>query len=185
LLQDGFFVGMEHNPYKSFVYTSFQELATNVTHRRVATECKKQGNAPLAKICAKIASDEMRHANAYMDFITLLFDYDPSDVMLAFAAMMKHGILMPGHMMQESGEPKGDIFDHFSNSAARLEIYTGQDYVAILEKLLKRWNIEHRRELNDEAQRARDYLMKLPRRLEAVVKRSKVPEERHRFKWLN
>ncbi|MCH2214827.1 MAG: acyl-ACP desaturase [Flavobacteriales bacterium] len=185
LIQDGFFVGMEHNPYKSFVYTSFQELATNITHRRVATACKAQGNAPLAKICATIASDEKRHANAYMDFINLLFEYNPSDVIIDFAAMMKHGILMPGHMMQEFGEGKGDIFNHFSNSAARLEIYTGRDYVVILEKLLKRWDIEHRRELNDEGQRARDYLMKLPGRLEAVIKRSKVPQERHRFKWLH
>ncbi|MFT5596794.1 MAG: acyl-[acyl-carrier-protein] desaturase [Flammeovirgaceae bacterium] len=184
LLQDGFFVGMEHSPYKSFVYTSFQELATNITHRRVATACKKQGNAPLAKICAAIAADEMRHANAYMDFISLLFEYNPSDVMRAFGAMMKHGILMPGHMMRESYTPQGELFEHFSNSAARLEIYTGDDYVFILKKLLNRWDIENRRGLDEDAERMREYLLKLPARLEAVTRRSKIPQERHQFKWL-
>ncbi|MGB6035462.1 MAG: acyl-ACP desaturase [Cryomorphaceae bacterium] len=185
LLQDGFFVGMEHNPYKSFVYTSFQELATNITHRRVATACKKQGNGHLAKICGAIAADEMRHANAYMDFISLLFEYDPSNVMRAFGAMMKHGILMPGHMMRESGAPQGDLFEHFSNAATRLEIYTGQDYVSLLKKLLDRWDIENRRGLDEDAERVQEYLLKLPKRLEAVVSRSKIPQEKHRFKWLN
>lgn len=185
LLRDGFFVGMEHSPYKSFVYTSFQELATNLTHRRVATLCKKQGNAHLAKICGAIAADEMRHANAYMDFINLLFEYAPSDVMCAFGAMMKHGILMPGHMMRESGCPQGELFEHFSNSATRLEIYTGQDYIYLLEKLLERWDIENRRGLNEEARKVQEYLLKLPKRLRAVVSRSRIPQEKHRFKWLN
>jgi acyl-[acyl-carrier-protein] desaturase len=184
LLQDGFFVGMEHSPYKSFVYTSFQELATNITHRRVASACKKQGNAHLAKICGAIASDEMRHANAYMDFISLLFEYDPSEVMRAFGAMMKHGILMPGHMMRESGAPQGELFEHFSNAATRLEIYTGQDYVYLLNKLLERWDIENRKGLDDNAERVREYLLKLPKRLEAVIRRSKIPTEKHQFKWL-
>jgi acyl-[acyl-carrier-protein] desaturase len=184
LLQDGFFVGMEHSPYKSFIYTSFQELATNITHRRVATECKKQGNAPLARMCAAIAADEMRHANAYIDFINLLFGYDPSAVMIAYADMMKHGILMPGHMMRESNQGPGEIFDHFSNSAARLEIYTGHDYIELLNKLSAKWDIENRRELSDEAEKSREYLIKLPKRLEAVLKRSRIPQERYSFKWL-
>jgi acyl-[acyl-carrier-protein] desaturase len=184
LLQDGFFVGMEHSPYKSFIYTSFQELATNITHRRVAAACKKQGNAHLAKMCGAIAADEMRHANAYMDFISLLFEYNPSDVMCAFAAMMKHGILMPGHMMRESNSPQGELFNHFSNSAARLEIYTRQDYIYLLNKLIDRWDIENRRGLNDDAERTREYLLKLPKRLDDVIRRSRIPQERHQFKWL-
>lgn len=185
LLQDGFFVGMEHSPYKSFVYTSFQELATNITHRRVATACKKQGNTHLAKICGAIAADEMRHGNAYMDFIDILFEYDPSEVMRAFGAMMKHGILMPAHLMRESEKPQGELFKHFSNSAARLEIYTGEDYVGILNKLLEKWDIENRRGLDDDAEKVRDYLLELPRRLGTVIRRSGIPQERHRFKWLN
>lgn len=184
LIQDGFFVGMEHSPYKSFIYTSFQELATNMTHRRVATLSKKQGNPGLAKICGVVAADEMRHANAYIDFINLFFEYQPSEVMKAFEAMMRHGILMPGHMMRESGGKSGDLFDHFSDCAARQEVYTGQDYLDLLKLLLNKWDIENRRGLDEGGEKAQEYLLKLPRRLEAVLKRSKVPQERHRFRWL-
>lgn len=184
LIQDGFFVGMEHHPYKSFVYTSFQELATNLTHRRVATLSKKSGNARLAKICGIVAADEMRHANAYMDFINLLFEYQPSEVMVAFSKMMKHGILMPGHMMRESGAGSGELFDHFSDCAVRKDIYTGRDYLDLLNLLLTRWDISNRRGLNEEGEKAQEHLLKLPRRLEAVIQRARIPEKVHRFRWM-
>jgi acyl-[acyl-carrier-protein] desaturase len=41
LINDGFDIGTDRHPYKNFVYTSFQELATNLSHRRVATLVKK------------------------------------------------------------------------------------------------------------------------------------------------
>ena len=57
LINDGFDIGTSYDPYKNFVYTSFQELATNISHRRVASLSKQSGNARLAKICGIIASD--------------------------------------------------------------------------------------------------------------------------------
>ena len=41
LINDGFDIGTGRDPYRNFVYTSFQELATNISHRRVATMVKK------------------------------------------------------------------------------------------------------------------------------------------------
>ena len=70
LIADGFDIGTGTDPYKNFVYTSFQELATNISHRRTATLAKKHGNNQLSKICGVIAADEMRHAKAYMSFVT-------------------------------------------------------------------------------------------------------------------
>ncbi|MGA0012862.1 MAG: acyl-ACP desaturase, partial [Flavobacteriaceae bacterium] len=35
LIADGFDIGTDRDPYKNFVYTSFQELATNISHKRV------------------------------------------------------------------------------------------------------------------------------------------------------
>ncbi|HEY8929115.1 MAG TPA: acyl-ACP desaturase, partial [Mucilaginibacter sp.] len=70
LISDGFDIGTGHDPYRNFIYTSFQELATNVSHRRTATLAKKFGNPHLSKICGVIASDEMRHAKAYKTFVT-------------------------------------------------------------------------------------------------------------------
>lgn len=33
LIADGFDIGTDRDPYKNFVYTSFQELATNISHK--------------------------------------------------------------------------------------------------------------------------------------------------------
>ena len=43
LINDGFDIGTSNDPYKNFVYTSFQELATYVSHNRVAQIAKKYG----------------------------------------------------------------------------------------------------------------------------------------------
>jgi acyl-[acyl-carrier-protein] desaturase len=47
---------------KNFVYTSFQELATYVSHNRVAQMAKKYGDKIV--MCKMIAGDEMRHHHA-------------------------------------------------------------------------------------------------------------------------
>ena len=82
------------------MYTSFQELATNVSHRRVATLSKKAGNDRLAKICGVIAADEARHANAYLDFVKRIFEIDASEIMLALEDMMRKRIVMPAHLLR-------------------------------------------------------------------------------------
>lgn len=184
LLQDGFYTGMEHCPYRSFVYTSFQELATNVSHRRVASLAKKGDNKLLAKICAVVAGDEMRHANAYIDFVSAFLERDPSGVVIAFSRMMKLGIMMPGHYMRESGQPQGELFEHFKSAAIRTGVYTGFDYVNILQTLIDKWNLAQLRDLSDRAERERDFLMKLPDRLTKMVERTPIPQDRHEFQWL-
>lgn len=184
LIKDGFDIGTDRDPYRNFVYTSFQELATNVSHRRVATLAKKSGNAPLAKICGVVAADEARHARAYIDFIRRIMELDPSGAVLAFEDMMRKKIVMPAHFLRESGGRAGELFEHFSNSAQRIGVYTSSDYIDILNSLLKEWKIEHLTELNDSAERARDYLMKLPKRLERIATRLRIPEKQHEYKWI-
>lgn len=184
LINDGFDIGTSFDPYRNFVYTSFQELATNVSHRRVATMSKKAGNHRLAKIFGIIAADEARHANAYIDFINRIFKLDPSQAMLAFEDMMKKKIVMPAHFMRETGGTIGELFSHFSEAAQRIMVYTTNDYIDIIESLLKQWNIENIKELNDSAERARDYLMALPNRLKRISERIKIPEKQYEFKWI-
>lgn len=89
LIQDGFDLGTTSDPYRNFVYTSFQETATNISHRRVGTFAKQSSNKKLVKMCAVIAADEARHAKAYKHFVTRIFELDPSEMMLAFEDMMK------------------------------------------------------------------------------------------------
>ena len=184
LINDGFDIGTDQDPYRNFVYTSFQELATNVSHRRVGAIASKSGNKNLAKMCGVIASDEARHARAYKTFVKKIFEFDPSEMMLAFEDMMRKKIVMPAHMLRESGGAAGKLFDHFSNSAQRLGVYTTFDYIHIFETLLKDWEIDKVLDLNDKAERARDYLMKLPDRLKRVSERLKVPALEYKYKWI-
>lgn len=184
LIADGFDIGTDVDPYRNFVYTSFQELATNVSHRRTASLAKKFGNKHLSKICGVIAADEMRHAKAYKTFVQRFFEVDPSEMMLAFEDMMKKKIVMPAHFLRETGQKMGAVFSHFSDSAQRLGVYTTNDYIQILDDLLIDWKIENISGLNDSAEKARDYLMALPNRLKRIAERTKVPELEYEFSWI-
>ncbi len=185
LLNDGFDPGTDSDPYKNFVFTSFQELATYVSHNRVAQLAKKNGDHKLSKICRLIAGDEMRHHHAYSEFVDRIFKVDPSEMMLAFNYMMKKKITMPANLIRESGGAIGDAFHHFSESAQRIGVYTSMDYVEILQKLISRWEIDKITNLTDEAEKARDYLMRLPDRMARLAERMKISAESHVFKWVN
>lgn len=184
LIADGFDIGTGSDPYKNFVYTSFQELATYVSHNRVSQIAKQYGEKRLSKMCKMIAGDEMRHHNAYSEFVNEIFKVDPSEMMLAFLHMMKLKIVMPAHFLRESGQSIGMAFEHFSDCAQRIGVYTAQDYVDIMQKLIDRWEIGKITNLTDEAEKARDYLMKLPARMAKVSERLVIPEEGHIFKWV-
>jgi len=184
LIADGFDIGTDRDPYKNFVYTSFQELATYISHNRVAKLAKDYGNKRLSKMCKIIAGDEMRHHHAYSEFVERIFTIDPSQMMMAFHYMMKQKITMPAHFLRESGGKIGTAFEEFSNTAQRIGVYTATDYVDILQKLIDRWDIGKITGLNEEAEKARDYLMKLPSRMYRISERMQVPENSFQFKWV-
>jgi len=184
LIADGHDLGTDRDPYRNFVYTSFQELATNISHRRVAQLALKKGNKLLSKMCGIIAGDEMRHYRAYRTFVQTIFEVDPSEMMLALADMMRKKIVMPAHFLRESGGKIGELFEHFSNSAQRLEVYTTHDYIHIMDTLHKFWELDKITGLTEEAEKARDYLMKLPSRMKRVAERVTVPEMEYEYKWL-
>ena len=185
LIADGMEIGTARDPYKNFVYTSFQELATNISHRRTATIAKKHGNEQLSKICGVIAADEARHAKAYKSFVSQIFEIDPSEMMLAFENMMRKKIVMPAHFMRQQGEKIGTTWSHFSDAAQRLGVYTTMDYTYILESLIQEWNISNICNLNSAAEKGRDYLMSLPERFKKIAERSgiKAPIE-YQFNWI-
>ena len=185
LIADGMEIGTARDPYRNFVYTSFQEMATNISHRRTATLAKKHGNNQLSKICGVIAADEARHARAYKSFISQIFEIDPSEMMVAFEDMMRKKIVMPVHFLRQQGEKISTTFSHFSDAAQRLGVYTTIDYTEIMESLIKEWDISNIRGINDAAEKARDYLMALPERFRRVAERStiKSPLE-YEFNWI-
>ena len=184
LIADGFDIGTDRDPYKNFVYTSFQELATYISHNRVAKLAKDKGNKRLSKMCKIISGDEMRHHHAYSEFVERIFTVDPSQMMMAFQYMMKQKITMPAHFLRESGGKISSAFEEFSNTAQRIGVYTATDYVDILQKLIERWEIDKITNLSDEAEKARDYLMKLPARMYRISERMKIPENSFQFKWV-
>lgn len=184
LIADGFDLQTGHDPYRSFVYTSYQETATNISHRRVAQLAKKDGDLLLAKICGNIASDEARHAKVYKSFVSQIFEVDPNNMMLAFEDMMRKKIVMPAHYMRELGVEMGKTFGHFTDAAQRLGVYTAHDYTDILEDLITDWKIASVTGLNEAGEKARDYVMALPERLKRVADRMKVPQLEYKFRWI-
>jgi acyl-[acyl-carrier-protein] desaturase len=184
LIADGVDIGTGRDPYKNFVYTSFQELATNISHRRTATLAKQFGNDKLAKICGVIAADEARHAAAYKSFISKIFEIDASEMMMAFEDMMRKKIVMPAHFIRQAGEKIGATFAHFSDAAQRLGVYTSIDYTSILESLIKEWNISNITGLNEAGEKARDYLMLLPDRFRKISGRSSKAPLEYQFNWI-
>jgi len=185
LIADGFDIGTGRDPYKNFVYTSFQELATNISHRRTASLAKKHGSVQLSKICGVIASDEARHAKAYKSFVSGIFELDASEMMIAFEDMMRRKIVMPAHFLRQAGENIGSTYSHFSDAAQRLGVYTSWDYTNILDSLLIDWNIGNISGLNEKGEKARDYLMALPDRFRKVAGRNiKAPLE-YEFNWIH
>jgi acyl-[acyl-carrier-protein] desaturase len=183
LIADGFDLDTQNDPYRTFMYTSFQELATNISHRRVATLAKKSGNTILSKICGLVAADEARHATAYKTFIARIFEIDTNEMMLAFEDMMRKKIVMPAQCLRELNS-KVNTFANFSDAAQRLGVYTAVDYVSILRDLIAEWNIESMGNLKESGEKARDYIMKLPDRLEKLSSRMKVPDRELKFSWI-
>jgi acyl-[acyl-carrier-protein] desaturase len=98
--------------------------------------------------------------------------------------MMKQKIVMPAQFLRESGEKISSAFLNFSDSAQRIGVYTASDYVDIMQKLIEKWEIDKLSGLTDEAEKARDYLMKLPARMAKVSERMIIPVESQIFKWV-
>jgi|TARA_R100000479_G_scaffold28896_1_gene11172 acyl-[acyl-carrier-protein] desaturase len=184
LINDGFDIGTGRDPYRNFVYTSFQELATNISHKRVGQLARKKDNRMLAKMCKLISGDEMRHHLAYREFVKTILEYDASEMILAYEDMMKKKIVMPAQFLRESGEGLASAFENFSNAAQRLGVYTTFDYIDIMEKLNSYWQIDKLNSLTDEAEKARDYLMKLPDRMKRIANRISIPQDQTQFKWV-
>eukprot|EP01018_Ginkgo_biloba_P035360 Gb_30830 [translate_table: standard] len=170
LIGSGMDVGMENSPYLGFVYTSFQERATFISHSNTARHAKTYGDLKLAQICRTIAADEKRHETAYAKIGKKLFEIDPDCAVLAFADMMRNKITMPAHLMYD-GQDR-DLFNHYSCVAQRLGIYTARDYADILEFFVKRWNVEKLGGLSSEGRKAQEYVCKLAPRIRRLEERA-------------
>lgn len=160
----------ENSPYLGFIYTSFQERATFISHGNTARLAKEHGDLKLAQICGIIASDEKRHETAYTKIVEKLFEIDPDGTVLALADMMKKKISMPAHLMYDGHDD--NLFEHFSTVAQRLGVYTAKDYADILEFLVVRWKVAELTGLSGEGKRAQDYVCTLAPRIRRLEERA-------------
>jgi acyl-[acyl-carrier-protein] desaturase len=183
----------ENNPYLGFVYTSFQERATKISHGNTARHALEYGDELLGKICGAIAADESRHEIAYTRIVDELYRLDPDGAMLAFADMMRKQIVMHAHLMDdlEHGGRNGgrNLFHDFSEVAEKLGVYDAGDYCDIMEHLITRWDVQGRNVTSGEAAAAQEYLVALPPRIRKLAERAagrKAKAAKHSvaFSWI-
>jgi acyl-[acyl-carrier-protein] desaturase len=191
LITNGFNPGAQKDPYRGFVYTSFQERATKVSHGNVAKLARQYGEKSLSRICAQIAGDEGRHEKAYQRFSEEILVRDPDGFMAVFGDMMRGQISMPAEEMTDGINPS--LYNDFSNVAQGIGVYTAVDYADIIEHLVKRWDIEHLEGLSAASEKERDYLCRLPDRYRKLAERSMnkkkkaaedAPPEHMAFSWI-
>ncbi len=186
LIRNGFNPLTHNDPYQGFVYTSFQECATKISHRNVAILASRAGEERLHEICGIIAGDEARHEKAYQAFMKKIFEIDPNGAVIAFAKMMKSKVVMPARLMDDNRSQ--GLFDGFSDVAQRIGVYTARDYTGIIEHLLNIWNVRELTGLSAEAAKAQEYVCSLPERYTKLADRrspsaAKEPVKR-KFSWI-
>jgi acyl-[acyl-carrier-protein] desaturase len=169
LIANGFNPKSQADPYNLLVYTSFQERATRISHGNVGRLAAKQGDANLTRICGMIAGDEARHEAFYTRLMGHVLELDPAGGILAFRSMLRGLITMPGRFMDDGRDP--DLFDHFAVVAQRTNVYTVRDYAAIIEHLVKTWDIAGRA-VTGKAAQAQDELCRQGERYARLAERT-------------
>lgn len=192
LLGAGMDPGTDSNPYLGFVYTSFQERATKVSHGNTGFHAKRAGDSVLAKICGTIAADEARHEKAYCKIVDKFFELDQDQAMIAYARMIRQQITMPAHLMDDcfhmDNNNQRTLFADFSAVAENSGTYTAMDYADISDHLNKRWRVAERSGLSGEAAEAQEYVLKMPARIRKIAEKSyqrrKKSPKTAKFSWI-
>ncbi|MDX1660029.1 MAG: acyl-ACP desaturase [Nitriliruptorales bacterium] len=142
--------GYEHHDREAlhgFVYVSFQELATRISHRNTG----KYSEDPVAdRIMARVAADENLHMVFYRDIVSAAIELDPSAAVQAIADEVI-GFEMPGAGL--SG------FRMMSARIADAAIYDPRNHHDdVLWPLLRNWGVFELEGLDAEAEQRRDEL---------------------------
>jgi len=185
LIANGFNPKAYPDPYNGLIYTSFQERATRISHGNVGQLVNAQGDTNLATICQRIAGDESRHEAFYTKMMRQVMDTDPEGAILSFRSMLRTLIAMPGRLMYDGKDP--DLFDHFAIVAQRSGVYSVHDYAAIIEHLVKSWDIGDR-VVTGPAAKAQEYLCRQAERYTSFadeIKASLAVQPAVAFSWIH
>lgn len=138
---------IEKPPLHTFVYTSFQEKATQVAHRQTGL---KSNNPYLNDILARIAKDETHHMVFYRELIKHAFDHAPNQTMQAVLEEVLD-FEMPG-----AGIPG---FQRRSLQIANADIYNLPRHLKeVVEPILRYWRVFERDDVTGYGAAARDQL---------------------------
>ena len=185
LISNGFDPRNKGDDCAGLIYAAFQERATRISHGNVGKLAAEQGDENLARICRKIAGDEARHEAFYTRVVGQVMEREPEAGVLAFRAMIKGIISMPGRFMFDGKDP--DLFDHFAVVSQRIGVYTVQTYAQIIEHLVEAWGVAHR-SLSGKAAKAQDYLCQQAekyRRFADEIAEALAKRPPARFAWLH
>lgn len=157
--QEGFNPGWDNDPYKVFVYTTLQERATQISHKNTGKTVSEE--EPLLNgILSSIAADEARHFVFYRNMFKEILSVDPERALQAASSIMP-AIDMPGHSMPH--------FREMADIIRREKIYCPEDYLSIVEEVIKYWGIEFLTGLNEKAVKAQDKILAIPARLKKIA----------------
>ena len=112
-------------------------------------------------ILQNIAADEAKHFNFYRNAFKAVIQVDPNEA-LKSALKLLPSIDMPGISM-----PK---FREMADVVRRVGIYGPWEYKAIVDEIVKFWNIRSLTGLNEIGNQAQEKIMNLSVRLEKVAK---------------
>jgi acyl-[acyl-carrier-protein] desaturase len=185
LIAAGFNPRSQQDLYAGLVYTSFQERATKISHANVARLAAQNGDENLARICRKIAGDESRHELFYTRMMGEVMKRDPEQGLLVFRDMMRRVIAMPGRFMTDGQNL--DLFDLFATVAQRLGVYTVQDYIEVLDHLVKTWDVPNL-PVSGPAAAAQEFLCTLGTRLAKIAEataKKKIPQPPLACSWIH
>ncbi len=185
LIRNGFDSKSDNDPYRAFVYVSFQERATKISHANTGKLAEKCGDPTLARICSVISKDEARHEEAYKRFYHKIVEADPENAVIAFAQMMEQRVSMPALLMSDG--TACDLFNQFAVVAQRLGVYTIRDYGEVIQHLVDTWGIATIAGLSGEAAQSQEYLCELPGRY--LMKADRIQEAlrdfpKESFEWI-
>jgi acyl-[acyl-carrier-protein] desaturase len=154
-------------PQEGLVYVALQELATRIAHHNTG---KLIADPVGYDVMKRVASDENRHHLFYRDLCTAALEIDPSGMVVAIEQQVRE-FEMPGTGIID--------FETHARAIAKAGIYDFQIHHAqiLVPVVLRQWAVEDLTGLDDEAESARDALVKRIERIGRAGRRQAARRE--------
>jgi acyl-[acyl-carrier-protein] desaturase len=154
-------------PQEGLVYVALQELATRIAHHNTG---KLIADPVGYEVMKRVASDENRHHLFYRDLCTAALEIDPSGMVVAIEQQVRE-FEMPGTGIID--------FETHARAIAKAGIYDFQIHHAqiLAPVVLRQWGVEDLTGLDDEAESARDALVKRIERIGRAGRRQAARRE--------